>query len=150
MSDESLAPETGPTENPDLADRSLAGVLVRALGELDAEGVDQVPLERGVVGLRGRDDCLVQRSAVDGQPLAVEGLDLVRHGHVGVQVGVAGAGVAVGEGGGDESFGVDLGHPVGTGTGECCAVLQPLEHIGDGGVVGGFDLFGHRQGSDRP
>src|SRR3546814_97197 len=85
----------------DLAHRPLTGVLVRSLLKPHAEGVDQVPLERGVVGLRGRDDRLVQRPAVDGQPLAVERLDLIRHGDVRMQVRVSGTGVPVGERRGD-------------------------------------------------
>ena len=134
----------------DLAHRPLAGVLVGALGEAHPEGVDQVPLECGVVGLRGRDDRLVQGPAVDGQPGPVEGLDLVGHGDVGVQVGVPGAGVAVGERGGDQAADVDLTHPVGAAAGEQRLGLDEVDRVLDGRLVGPFD---HRCGlrvGDRP
>jgi len=89
----------------------------------------QVAFEGGVVGLGGGDDGLEQDPSVDGQPPSTtvggavsavtgEGLDLVSHGDVGVQVGVAGAGVAVGERGRDEAADLDLPHSVRPDPGE--------------------------------
>ena len=60
--------------------------------------------------------------AVQGQPalhsVGVDGGDLVGDRDVGVQVGVAGPGVSVGECGADQAGGVDLGDAGGTGSGE--------------------------------
>ena len=110
--------------------------------------------QAGVVQLRGRHGDPVQRLTVQRKPTAhpigVDVRHLVRHRNMGVQVGVTGAGIAVGERRGDESFGVDLGHPVGAGAGESRGILQPLQHVGHRRVVGGLDLFGHRQRGDRP
>jgi hypothetical protein len=63
---------------------------------------------------------------------------------VGVQVGIPGAGIAVGEHRGDEPFGVNLGDTTGAGSGECGLILQPFQDVGDGRIVSGFDLLGHR------
>ena len=90
----------------------LPRVRWRAFGEPDPSAARQVAFEGGVVGLGRGDDRLVQDPAVDRQPAAVEGLDLVRDRDVGVQVGVAGAGVAVGERGRDQPGDVDLPDPV--------------------------------------
>ncbi|CAM3923385.1 hypothetical protein MYFR107205_30500 [Mycolicibacterium frederiksbergense] len=137
----------------DLAHRSLTA-SAGLVDEAHAEAGDHVGFEAGVVQLRGRHGDAVQRLTVQGQPpahpIGVDVRHLVRHRDVGVQVGVTGAGIAVGERRGDESFGVDLGHPVGAGAGECCGILQPLQYVGDRRVVGGFDLFGHRQRGDGP
>jgi hypothetical protein len=70
-------------------------------------------LERGVVGLRRGNLCLEQHPAVDRQPTPIEGLDLVRHCDVGVQIRVAGTAVAVGERGCDQATHVDLPDPLG-------------------------------------
>ena len=67
-----------------------------------------------------------------------------------VQARIAGAGIAVGEQGGDETVGVDLGDALGAGAGECGVGLQVLQRIGHGLVVGGFDAFGHLDRRDRP
>ena len=66
----------------------------------------------GVVGLRRRHGRLEQHPAVDGQPASVEGLHLVRHRDVGVQIRVTGSAVAVGERGRDQAAYVDLPDPV--------------------------------------
>ena len=69
----------------------------RPFGEPHPEAVAQLGFQGGVVGLRRGDDGLEQHPPVDRQPPPVEGLDLVGHRDVGVQVRVAGPAVAVGE-----------------------------------------------------
>ena len=63
---------------------------------------------------------------------------------MGVQVGVAGAAVAVGERGRDQPLHVDLPDPVGA----CAAIqgvlLDEAQRVGDGGPVGPFDLGRNR------
>ena len=78
----------------DFADRVLALVAASgglAVGEGDAESLGEQSLEAGVVALGCRDVVLVDGAAIEGEPGAVEGLDLVADRDVGVQVGVAGA-----------------------------------------------------------
>src|SRR4051812_39880411 len=101
----------------DLPHRALAA-RPRHVDELDAEVLSEMGLERGVVGLRRGDDVLMQDRAVDRKPLTLSGLDLVRYRDVGVQVGVAGAGVAVQEGGRDQPSCLDLAGASGALAGE--------------------------------
>jgi hypothetical protein len=70
-------------------------------------------LERGVVGLRGGHVGFEQHPAVDGQPAPVEGLHLVRHRDVGMEIRVAGPAVPVCERGRDQAPDVDLRIPCG-------------------------------------
>ena len=84
-------------DTDDLPDRPLRRVGAGPFGEPHPEAVAEVLLQGGVVGFRCGHGGLEQDPAVDGQPASVEGLDLVRDRDVGVQVGVAGAAVAVGE-----------------------------------------------------
>src|SRR5690606_4264515 len=98
----------------DLADRPLTRVSTGAGRELDPERVVQVVFEGGVVGLGRCHVRLEDHPPVDRQPLArFAGLDLVRHRDVGVQVGVPGTGIAVGERGRDQTSGFDLAYPFG-------------------------------------
>ena len=101
----------------------------------------EVGLERGVVGLRRGDDVLMQDRAVDREPLALPGLDLVRHRHMGVQIGIAGAGVAVEERRRDQAAGLDLAGAAGALAGEDRVGLQEVERVEDGGVVRHLDLL---------
>jgi hypothetical protein len=118
--------------------------------ERHPEPVSEVGFQAAVVQLGGRDGDPVERGAVQRQPPAVGGADLVGDRDVGVQVGVTGAGVAVGERRGDQPGGVDLGDAVGAGAGERCFLLKEFQRVGDGGVVAFLDGFGHRAGCDRP
>ena len=81
----------------DLPDRPLRLISAGPFGEPHPKGGGEVVLQRGVVRLRRRDLGGVQDATVDRQPPAGQGLHLVRDRDVGVQVRVAGAGVAVGE-----------------------------------------------------
>ncbi len=78
--------------------------------------------QAGVVQLGDGHHDPVEGLAVQGQPalhsVGVDGGDLVGDRDVGVQVGVACPGVAVGERGADQAGGVDLGDTAGAGAGE--------------------------------
>ena len=135
----------------DLADRALAGVVALADLEPHAEGVGEVPLERGVVGLGRGDGRGEHEPPVDGQPpTGGAGLDLVGDGDVGVQVGVAGAAVAVGERGGDQAPGLDLPDAVGSLAGEQGRALEERQRVPDRRVVGQFDRGRGRSVGDGP
>ena len=75
----------------DLADRPLAAVGAGTLREDQPEPGPQVLLKAGVVRLGGGDVGLEQDPTVDREPLPGQGLHLVGHRDVGVQVGVSGA-----------------------------------------------------------
>ena len=110
----------------------------------------ELMLQRGVIGLRHRNLRSVQDATVDRQPPATQGLHLVRHCDMGVQVRIAGAGVAVGERAGDQPGDVHLTYPARTLPGIQRVILQKSERRGDRGMMGLFDLRGDRQVSDRP
>ena len=82
--------------------------------------------------------------------LGREGLDLVGDDEVGVQVGVAGAGVAVVERGGDESGDRDLPDAALADPGERDLALEHRERRADRGVVGRLDLAGDLRRGERP
>ena len=123
----------------EFADRALAGVGGGPFGEPDGEGFGEAAFQGGVVDLGGGDDGLEQEASVDGEPASVEGLDLVRDRDVGVQVGVAGAAVAVGEPGGDQPGHVDLADAVVAGPGVEGVGLDEPQRVADRGEVGAFD-----------
>ena len=89
--------------------------------------------------------CLEQDSAGDAEPASVEGLHLVSDSHMGVQVRVAGAAVAVGERGCDQPLHVDLPYPVGAGAAKQGVSFDEAQRVGDGGPVGLFDLRRNRR-----
>ena len=129
----------------DLADgpSSLGG---GTFGEPDAEPLGELGLEPGVVVLGGHDLGLEHHPAVEGEPLASfvrQGLDLVGDHDVGVQVGVAGAGVAVVERGGDEPGDRDLPDAALADAGEGDLPLEQADRRPDRCLVGGLDLAGH-------
>ena len=86
-------------------DRPLARIGAGTRSEPYAQRVAEVLLQGGVVGLRCGNLCLEQHPAVDRQPAPIEGLYLVRHRDMGVQIRVAGTAVAVGERGRDSRAG---------------------------------------------
>ena len=87
----------------DLPHRPLPRIGVGPFREPHPQPVAEMMLQGGVVGLRRRHGRLEQHPSVDGQPASVEGLHLVRDRDVGVQIRVAGSGVAVGERGRDQA-----------------------------------------------
>ncbi|CAM3890834.1 hypothetical protein NOZE110980_19100 [Nocardioides zeicaulis] len=151
-------------DTDDLAHRVLASIRASPVGraftallEPNTERIGQVAFEGGVVGLGRRHDGLVQRSPVDRQPLPShgsgdwgDGFDLVGDGDVGVEVGVAGARVAVGERGRDQPADVDLPHAVGALARVERGGLEEGEGVVDGGLVRAFDDHSGGGVGDRP
>jgi hypothetical protein len=82
-----------PVDTDNLPDRSLARIEAGTRCEPHPQVVAEVLLQGGVVGLRGGNLGLEQHPSVDGQPAPVEGLHLVRHRDMGVQIRVAGTAV---------------------------------------------------------
>ena len=134
----------------DFSDRPFPRVLVRPFGESESETVAEVVLQGGVIGLGCGDGRLEQDAAVDAEPASVEGLHLVSDGHMGVQVGVAGAAVAVGERGRDQPLHVHLPYAVGAGAAKQGVLFDEAQRVGDGGPVGLFDLRRNRRFGERP
>src|SRR5829696_4294937 len=88
--------------------------------------VAKLLLQRGVVSLRRRHVGLEQHTPIDGQPPAVEGLDLVGYRDVGVQIRVTGPAVPVGERGSNETSDVDLPDALWPDSGEQSMLLNEL------------------------
>ena len=110
--------------------------------------------ELGVVHLRGVHRGLEQHASVNRQPLLAAVVaahaHLVRHRHVGVQVGVAGAGITVGEGGRHQPVDVHLGHAVVPGPGKQGVVLDEGQGVLHGLLVGTLDDRGGLLRGDGP
>ena len=134
----------------DLADRPQAFGGVTAVGEAQRQRRPEVALQPGVVHLRRGDGRPEQRPPIQRQPLPCQGADLVADRDMGVQVGVTGAAVAVGEPRCDEPLGVDLGDAVGAGAGEAGLVLEKVQGVVDRPVVAFLDDAGHLDGGQRP
>ena len=133
----------------DLPDRPLGRVAVEAFGEPDAEIAAEVLLQRGVVGLRRRHLRLEQHPPINRQPAPVQGLHLVRHRHMGVQIRITGPAVPMGERGRHQAADVDLPDPLRTGPGEQRLLLNEPQRIPHRGLMG---LLDDRRdgGSERP
>jgi hypothetical protein len=84
------------------------------------------------------------------RPASVEGLHLVRHRHVGVQIRVPGSGVAVGERSRNQAADVDLPDPLRSGPGEQRMILDKGQGVPDRGLMGLFDHSRYRRFGDRP
>ena len=100
----------------------------------------EVGFECGVVRLGRGDDVLMKDRAVDRQPLALPGLNLVRDRDVGVEVRIAGTRVAVHERGRDQPTCLDLACAAGALAGEDRVRLQEVQGLEDGRVVRHLDL----------
>jgi hypothetical protein len=98
-------------------DHRLSSPLGLAGLEPDGEPVGHVGLDPRVVVLRRDHRHRVQPPRIQGPPDAVDTLDLVRHGDVGMQVGTSGTGVVVRERDRDQARGFDLRDAVGAGAG---------------------------------
>ena len=134
----------------DLPDRPPVGRSLHRQ-EPGAEPCGEFGFEVGVVVLTDRDHRPIQRGPVQGEPGPVGAvLDLVRDRHVGVQVRVAVAGIAMGERGRDDPGHLGLPDPLGAAAGVRHLGLEPAEGVVDGGLVRGLDLFGDRPWRDRP
>ena len=137
-------------DTDDFPDRPLARIGTGTRSEPHPQRVAEVLLQGGVVGLRRGNLCLEQHPAVDRQPAPIEGLHLVRHRDMGVQIRVAGAAVAVGERGRDQATHVDLPDPLRPGPGEQGLLLDEAQRVVDRGLMGPFDRRRHRRFGDRP
>ena len=124
--------------------------LVRTLGEPHAEPRRQQGLEPGVVPLGRRHRRPVQRPAVERQPPPVGRLHLVRDRDVRVQIGVAGARVAMRERDREQPARVDLLRPAGADPCVDRLALEPADDVAHRRVVRGRDLASHRRIGDRP
>ena len=141
----------GSVDADDLAHRASPVASLVSGGEPEPEGVGQVALEHRVVGLRRGDRCGEQQAPVDGQPApAVAGLHLVGDRNVGVQVWVAGPGVAVGERGRDQSPNLDLADPARALPGEQGGALEVGERVLHGCQMCPLNLGRHLGLGDRP
>jgi hypothetical protein len=69
---------------------------------------------------------------------------------MGVQIGVSGPAVAVGESSRDESVHVDLPDTVGAGSAKQGVLFDEGQRVGDGGAVGVFDLRRNSWFGERP
>ena len=117
----------------------LPGSVPGRSAKRHAEPATQGVLEAGVVPLRRGDPERVQQSGVERAPLAVDAAHLVGHRDVGVQVGVAAAGLAVVERGRDQAGGVDLGDARMAGAGERGMPFDPGQRVADRLVMGVLD-----------
>jgi hypothetical protein len=134
----------------DLPDRPLRRIGAGPFGEPQTQAVTEMLLQCGVVSLRRGNIGLEQHPPVDRQPPSIEGLHLIRHRHVGVQIRVAGPAVAVGERGRDQAADVDLPDPLRPGPGEQGMLLDECQRVLDRGLMGPFNRGRHRRISDRP
>ena len=123
-------------------------------GEPAADVGDEQCFDAGVVKLGRGDGGTVQWGAVQSEPtwypVGADDLHFVADHQVGVQVGVPGARVAVVEGGGDQTGGVDLGHAVGAHAGKGGIVFDESQCFGDGLVMAFFDGAPDAGRRDRP
>ena len=103
--------------------------------ELQAHLPGKKILQRYVVAGRNAVAHLEDRRAIQRPPFAVLALHLVGHQHMRMQVRVPGAGVEMGELGGDQTARCDLLDTVGAAPRERCVLLCPLERFGYRSVV---------------
>ena len=137
-------------DTDDLPHRPLPRIGVGPIREPHPQPVPEMMLQGSVVSLRRSHGRFKQHPAVDRQPVSIDGLHLVRHGDVGVQIRITGAGVAVGERGRDQAGNVDLPDPVSALPGEQCVAFDEGQRILHGSLVRSFDLRGNVGVGDRP
>ena len=109
-----------------------------------------MPLERRVVGLRGRNDSLVEHPPIDAQPLPLGRLHLVRDRDVRVQIRVTGPAVPVGESSGHQPLDVDLTDPVGASSAVQRVRLDERQRVLDRRLVRQLDPRGQRRVGQGP
>jgi hypothetical protein len=134
----------------DFPDRPLARVGAGTCSEPHPQRVAEMLLQGGVVGLRRGNLCLEQHPAVDRQPPPIQGLHLVRHRDMGVQIRVAGPAVAVAERSPHQATHVHLPDPLRSGPGEQGLLLDEAQRVVDRDLMGPFDRRRHRRFGDRP
>jgi hypothetical protein len=137
--------------DPDeFAYRALARIGGGGVGEPHRQGLRETPFERGVVDLRGGHDGLEQQPPVDRQPSALEGLHLVRHRHMGMQIRVARAAVAMREPGSDQPSHIHLADAVVAGPRVQGVGLDEPQRVPDRGQVRPLNHRRRRRVSQRP
>ena len=142
--------EQGQVDALELTNRPFR-IAPRPVHEPHPELAGQVLLQGGVVELRHGDVGLEHDPAVDRQPGAVvRRLHLVRDRDVRVQVGIAGAGVAMREGRRDDAVGLHLPDAVAAAPGVDRQLLHEAEAVGDGLVVAALDRGGDLRVGQRP
>ncbi|CAL8971147.1 hypothetical protein PROP_03584 [Propionicimonas sp. T2.31MG-18] len=120
-----------------------------ALDEADAEGLGEGGLKGGGVELGRGDLGLVDQVGVEGVPASVGALHLVGDDEVGVQIGVAGAGVAMGERDRDQAAGLDVADAVRPYAAECLR-LEVLDDLCDGLAVQLLELLAGGERGECP
>ncbi len=134
----------------DLHHRPLAGGGDPG-GRRDPEPAAHLGHDGGVVELRRGHVHAVQELGVDGAPLAVYALDLVRDHDVVVQLRVPVPGVVVTEHGRrDAALDLDLRDPVGTGTGGDRLALEVADRVAHGPLLGRLDRLPGVRVTERP
>ena len=134
----------------DLTHRPLTQLRVGSIGEPHPQPVAEMMLQGSVISLRRSHGGFEQHPAVDRQPPPVQGLDLVRHRHMSVQIRITGPGVPVGESGRHQAADVDLPDPVPSLPGEQRVALDEAQRILHGSLMRQFDLRGDLRVGDRP
>jgi hypothetical protein len=107
-------------------------------------------LQGSVISLRRSHGGFEQHPAVNGQPPSVQGLHLVRHRHMSVQIRITGPGVAVHERGRDQAADVDLPDPVSALSGEQGVAFDEGQRILHRSLVRLLDMRGDMWVGDRP
>ncbi|GAB3932546.1 hypothetical protein GCM10029976_038660 [Kribbella albertanoniae] len=97
-----------------------------------------------------RDGRLEQDAAIESSPCGVWPLDAVGDDDVGVELRVAGTGVPVVEGGGDDTAGVELGDPVMATSSERGVLLDKVDDVVDCFMMCGNDLLLHTDVRGHP
>ena len=146
-----LSPSLGPgggelAGNPD----DLGDALVVDLGPADPEARGELGAKGRLVEDPGRRLVGEQLPAVDREPPAVLGADLVGDQDVGVELRVGGSGGAVGEGSGKEAFRVDLMDSASPPAGERSVLLEEGKRLSHRHQMRRGHLVGDAARPDRP
>jgi hypothetical protein len=139
-----------PVDTDNLTHRPLTRISVGPVREPHTQPIAEMMLQGSVISLRRSHGGFEQHPAVNGQPPSVQGLHLVRHRHMSVQIRITGPGVAVHERGRDQAADVDLPDPVSALSGEQRVAFDEAQRILHGSLVRSFDLRGDLRVGDRP
>ena len=133
-----------------LTHRLFPRIGVRPIREPHTQPVAEMLFQGGVIGLRRCHGGFEQHPPVNGQPATVQGLHLVRHRHMSVQIRITGAAISMRKRRCYQAAHVHLPDPLRPLTGKQSMLLQELERVAYGGVVGPLDLRGDLRVGDRP
>jgi len=117
---------------------------------LDAHAAGQLMAKVGLVDVAGGFGVFVDRGVVKARPAAVWTEGRVGDQDMGMELRVAGAGRAMGVGGGKEAVAGDEFMTAFAPAGPAGLTLQVAERFGHGGAVGVGDLAGNRMAAERP